>query len=158
MEKSFFAKPSYVKKDWILIDAENAILGRLASRIALILRGKNKPYYTPNIDCGDNVVVINAAKIKVTGNKLEQEEFFWHTNHPGGIKSIKWSKIMSSEFQHRLLYRAVKRMMPKESPLADAQMKKLKIYSGNSHKHEGQVQNVVHRESILKEYCKKSNS
>lgn len=131
-------KPSDVKKDWILIDAEGLVTGRLASHIAKILRGKNKATFTPNIDTGDNVVVINADKIVLTGRKWDAKKYFWHTGHPGGIKERTARKVIEGRFPTRVLEKAVERMMPKESPLARAQMKKLHIYAGAEHPHEAQ--------------------
>jgi large subunit ribosomal protein L13 len=140
---TFFATPKYVRKKWLIIDAKDMVLGRLATKIAVILRGKHKAYYTPFIDCGDNIVVINAQNIKVTGKKLEQEKFFWHTGYPGGIKERTFGKILSGKYPERLLMNAVKRMMPKESPLARQQFKNLHVYAGASHEHSAQQPVVV---------------
>ena len=131
-------KPSEVKKDWVLIDAENLVTGRLASQIAKILRGKNKPTYTPNIDTGDHVVVINADKIVFTGKKWDAKRYYWHTGYPGGIKERTARKVIEGKYPTRVLHKAVERMMPKDSPLARAQMKKLHIYAGDQHPHEAQ--------------------
>jgi large subunit ribosomal protein L13 len=135
---TFFANPSYVKKKWLLIDAKGMVLGRIAAKIARILRGKHKAYYTPFIDCGDNVVIINAKEVKVTGRKLQQNKFYWHTGYPGGIKERSFGQILASKYPERLLETAIKRMMPKESPLARKQLKNLYVYPGESHKHEAQ--------------------
>ena len=131
---TFIAKPKYIKNEWVEIDASDQTLGRLATRIAKVLRGKHKCYYTPNINCGDMVVVYNAAKIIVTGNKLENNKFIWHTGYPGGIKQKIWKNATFSF----LLSKAVKRMMPKESPLARRQLASLKIYEGDTHPHGAQ--------------------
>ena len=140
--KTYSAKPSEIHKGWILIDAEGLILGRLASIIAARLRGKHKPTFTPHMDCGDYVVVINADKVKVTGNKLEDRKFYWHTNYPGGIKERTWGAILASKFPERLLMKAVERMVPR-GPLGKQQMTHLRIYSGATHPHEAQAPTVL---------------
>lgn len=119
------------------------VLGRLAAKIARILRGKHKPYYTPFIDCGDNIVVINAAQIKLTGKKLEQNKFYWHTGHHGGIKERSFRQIIQGKYPERLLKNAVKRMMPKESPLARKQFKNLYVYAAGVHKHDAQQPSLI---------------
>ena len=136
-------KPADVEKKWIVIDAENAVVGRLASFIALRLRGKHRPDYTPHVDCGDNVVVINAAKVKLTGRKLEQKTYYWHTGYPGGIKERTAGKVLEGRFPERILEKAVERMLPKESPLARRQLTHLRIFNGPEHKHEAQNPEVV---------------
>ena len=135
--KTFNIKPADVQKEWLVIDADGLVLGRLASLIALRLRGKNRPTFTPNVDCGDNIVVINAAKVKVTGNKLEDKIFYYHTGHPGGIKERTWGKILSSAHPERLIEKAVERMVPR-GPLGRRQMKNLKVYPGAEHPHDAQ--------------------
>lgn len=140
---TYTAKPSEVNKVWHLIDANGLVLGRLAAEIAKILRGKHKPSYTQNIDTGDNVIVINADKIKVTGKKLDQDVFYWHTGYPGGIKERTKGEILGGRFPHRVLEKAVERMMPKDSPLARKQMKALHVYSGESHPHQAQNPTVL---------------
>jgi len=136
-EQTASSKPSEVAKKWILIDAEGVVLGRLASIVANRLRGKHKPTYTPHIDDGDNVIIINAGKVKLTGNKAEREKFYWHTGHPGGIKERTWGKILSSAHPERLLEKAVERMVPR-GPLGRRQMKNLKVYAGAEHPHDAQ--------------------
>ena len=136
-EQTASSKPSEVVKKWILIDAEGVVLGRLASIVANRLRGKHKPTYTPHIDDGDNDVIINAGKVKLTGNKAEKEKFYWHTGHPGGIKERTWGKILGSAHPERLLEKAVERMVPR-GPLGRRQMKNLKVYAGAEHPHEAQ--------------------
>ena len=136
-EQTSSSKPSEVVKKWILIDAEGVVLGRLASIVANRLRGKHKPTYTPHIDDGDNVIIINAGKVKLTGNKAEREKFYWHTGHPGGIKERTWGKILGSAHPERLLEKAVERMVPR-GPLGRKQMKNLKVYAGADHPHEAQ--------------------
>ena len=137
--KTFFAKAADVKKNWILVDAKNKVLGRLASQIAKVLRGKHKKNYTPHIDCGDNIVVINAQYVKLTGKKIQQKTYYRHTGYPGGIKEKKVSSMLNdSTSSTQVLDLAVKRMMPKESPLARRQMKNLFIYPNSTHKHQAQ--------------------
>jgi large subunit ribosomal protein L13 len=136
-EQTSSAKPAEVVKKWVLIDAQGVVLGRLASIVANRLRGKHKPTYTPHIDCGDNIIIINAAKVKLTGNKAENEKFYWHTGHPGGIKERTWGKILGSAHPERLIEKAVERMVPR-GPLGRRQMKNLKVYPGAQHPHEAQ--------------------
>jgi large subunit ribosomal protein L13 len=131
--------PKEINKSWLLIDAKGMVLGRLASEIAKILRGKHRANYTPNMDCGDNIIVINAGQVHLTGKKKEKELFFWHTGHPGGIKERSIGKILSGRFPERVIKKAVQRMLPKESPLARKQFANLYVYSGESHPHAGQA-------------------
>jgi large subunit ribosomal protein L13 len=134
-----YLKGESVEKRWILVDAQDAVVGRLATFIALRLRGKHRPDYTPNVDCGDHVVVINADKVKFTGRKLAQKTYHWHTGHPGGIKSRTAEKVLGGRFPERVLEKAVERMLPKESPLARKQMTHLRLYAGADHPHEAQA-------------------
>jgi large subunit ribosomal protein L13 len=134
---TYSAKPSEIEKKWILIDATDLVVGRLASIIALRLRGKHKPTYTPNMDMGDNVVVINASKVKLTGKKLDQSRFFWHTGYPGGIKDRTQRELLTGRFPERVLENAVRRMIP-GGPLGRQQLKNLKVYGGAEHPHEAQ--------------------
>jgi large subunit ribosomal protein L13 len=129
-------------KKWILIDAEGLVLGRLAAEVAKILRGKHKPTFTPNMDCGDNVVIINAEKIAVTGRKLTDKKFYWHTGHPGGIKSRTMGQILEGEYPERAIKKAVERMVPR-GPLGRKQMSNLKVYAGTEHPHEAQKPTVL---------------
>jgi len=138
MKTTASLKPAEVEKKWIVIDAENAVVGRLASFIAMRLRGKHRPDYTPHVDCGDYVVVINADKVKFTGRKLDQKIYYRHTGHPGGIKQITAGKQLAGRFPERVLEKAVERMLPKESPLARAQMTHLRIFNGAEHTHQAQ--------------------
>jgi large subunit ribosomal protein L13 len=133
-----YLKGDSVEKRWIVVDAEGAVVGRLASFIAMRLRGKHRPDYTPNVDCGDHVVVINADKVKFTGRKLAQKTYHWHTGYPGGIKSRTAEKVLGGRFPERVLEKAVERMLPKESPLARKQMTHLRLYTGAEHPHEAQ--------------------
>jgi large subunit ribosomal protein L13 len=141
--KTFNLKPADVEKKWLLIDAEGLIVGRLASIIATRLRGKHKPTYTPNVDCGDNIIVINAEKVVFTGKKLTDKKFYWHTGHPGGIKERTMDKIIEGKHPERVVLKAVERMLPKESPLARQQMSNLRVYAGPDHPHEAQSPEVL---------------
>ena len=136
--KTYSATPSDIEKKWVLIDADGLVLGRLATIVANRLRGKHKPSYTPHMDCGDHVVIINAEKVKLTGNKREESIFYWHTGYPGGIKGRSKGAILDGRHPERVIEKAVERMMPKDSPLARSQMKKLKVYAGPKHPHEAQ--------------------
>ena len=136
-------KPADVEKKWIVIDAKDAVVGRLASFIAMRLRGKHRPDYTPNVDCGDFVVVVNADQVKFTGRKLDQKTYYWHTGYPGGIKERTAGKILGGRFPERILEKAVERMLPKESPLARAQMTHLRIYKTGEHPHQAQSPEVL---------------
>jgi large subunit ribosomal protein L13 len=131
-------KPSEVKKDWVLIDAEGVVLGRLAVVIANRLRGKHKPVFTPHVDCGDHVIVINAAKVKITGNKTDNEIFYYHTGYAGGIKGRTIRERLESKHPERVLEKAVERMITR-GPLQRRQMKHLYVYAGATHKHEAQM-------------------
>jgi large subunit ribosomal protein L13 len=135
--KTFSQKNETVVKKWILIDATNLVVGRLASIVAMHLRGKHLPTYTPNIDMGDNVIIINAEKVKLTGNKLDQRKFFWHTGHPGGIKDRTQRQLLNGRFPERVLENAVRRMIP-SGPLGRQQLKNLRVYAGSEHPHEAQ--------------------
>jgi large subunit ribosomal protein L13 len=136
-------KPADVEKKWIVIDAKDAVVGRLATFIAMRLRGKHRPDYTPHVDCGDYVVVVNADKVKFTGRKLNQKIYYWHTGHPGGIKERTAGAILGGRFPERILEKAVERMLPKESPLARKQMTHLRIYNAGEHPHEAQSPEVI---------------
>jgi large subunit ribosomal protein L13 len=134
--KTFSAKPKEVRREWVLVDATDKVLGRLASQLALRLRGKHKPEYTPHVDTGDYIVVLNAAKIRVTGDKVENKRYFRHTTYPGGIRETTFGK-MQERFPTRALEIAVKGMLPK-GPLGYAMFKKLKVYAGGEHPHVAQ--------------------
>jgi large subunit ribosomal protein L13 len=136
-------KPSEVEKKWIVIDADGAVVGRLASFIAMRLRGKHRPDYTPHVDCGDHVIVINADKVRFTGKKLADKVYYRHTGHPGGVKEITAGKQLSGRYPERVLMKAVERMLPKESPLARTQMTHLRLYTSDSHPHEAQSPEVI---------------
>ena len=136
-------KPAEVEKKWIVVDAQNAVVGRLASFIAMRLRGKHRPDYTPHVDCGDYVVVINAEKVKFTGKKLTDKLYHRHTGHPGGVKTRVAGQILEGKYPERVLEKAVERMLPKESPLARAQMTHLRIFAGPEHTHAAQQPEVI---------------
>jgi large subunit ribosomal protein L13 len=131
-----------VNKKWILIDAKDLVLGRLAVIVANRLRGKYLPSYTPHVDCGDYVVVINAEKVHVTGKKMENKKFYWHTGYAGGIKERTMGQILEGRFPERALQKAVERMIPR-GPLGRQIMTNLKIYAGESHPHEAQAPMVL---------------
>lgn len=141
--KTYNAKPNEVRQDWWVVDAENVVLGRLASVIAKMLRGKHKPSFTPHIDTGDHIVVINAEKVKLTGRKLTQKKFYWHTGYAGGIKERTPEFTLAGAHPERLVEKAVERMLPKESPLARDQFAKLRVYAGTKHPHEAQQPKVL---------------
>lgn len=140
--KTYSAKPSEVDRKWYVIDAEDVVLGRLAATVANILRGKHKPMYTPHIDTGDHVVIINAEKVKLTGRKMVQKRFYWHTGYPGGIKNRTMEQLLTGRFPERVIEKAVERMVPK-GPLGRAQLKKLRVYAGAEHPHDGQQPEVL---------------
>ena len=135
------ANPQNVERKWYVIDAEDLVMGRLASQVASILRGKNKPTFTPHVDCGDYVVVVNASKIRLTGKKLDQKTYRYHTGYPGGLKEITYRKLMTnkSEFAFR---EAVRRMLPK-GPLGYSMLKKLHVYAGPEHEQQAQKPEVL---------------
>lgn len=135
--KTFSARPAEVEKKWVLIDADGLVVGRLASLIARRLRGKHLPIFTPHVDCGDNIVVINAEKVHFTGAKRQNKVYHWHTGHPGGIKERRADQILEGKFPERVLEAAVRRMMP-GGPLTRQQLRNLRIYKGSSHPHEAQ--------------------
>ena len=135
--KTFSATPSDIEKKWVLIDAEGVVLGRLASQIAKILRGKHKPSFTPHMDCGDNVIVINAEKIKLTGKKASDKVYYRHTGYPGGIKERTAGQILEGEHPERVVEKAVERMVTRNR-LGRQQLKNLRVYAGSEHPHEAQ--------------------
>lgn len=140
--KTYTAKPAEIEKKWILIDAEGIVLGRLASIIAMRLRGKHKASFTPHMDMGDNVIVINADKVQLTGNKRNKPNY-WHTGYPGGIKGRTFAERLDGRFPERVIQKAVERMLPKESPLARQQLSNLRVYKGSEHPHHGQQPEVL---------------
>lgn len=141
MKKTFSAKKEEVQRDWYVVDASDKVLGRLATQIANILRGKNKPIFTPHVDTGDFVVVINADKVRLTGRKLEQKTYYRHSGYPGGLKSTTAGKIKDNNPEF-IIKHAVKGMLP-HNKLGRKQIKKLKIFAGPDHKHEAQSPKVL---------------
>ncbi|MBB36847.1 MAG: 50S ribosomal protein L13 [Hirschia sp.] len=141
--KTYFAKPSEVEYKWVVIDAKGVVVGRLASYVAKRLRGKHRADFTPHIDTGDHVVIINADKAVLTGNKTRDKTYYRHTGYPGGIKSRRAEEILSGRFPERVIQKAIQRMMPKESSLARAQLAKLRVYAGTEHPHEAQKPEVI---------------
>ena len=135
-------KPAEVEKNWHIIDADGLVVGRLAAIIANHLRGKHKPSYTPHVDCGDHVIVINADKVKFTGKKATDKVYYKHTGHPGGIKETTPAKVLEGRFPERVLEKAVERMIPR-GPLGRAQMRALHLYNGTEHPHDGQNPTVL---------------
>ena len=135
--KTYSAKPQDVERKWYVVDAEGGVLGRLASVIATRLRGKHKPIFTPHIDCGDNIIVVYADKVKLTGNKRTDKIYYWHTGYPGGIKSRTAGAVLDGNHPERIVYKAVERMISRNS-LGRQQMKKLHVYAGAEHPHESQ--------------------
>ena len=135
--KTYSAKPSDVDRKWYIVDADGLVLGRLAVVVARMLRGKHKPMYTPNIDCGDNIVIVNAEKIRLTGKKRSDKTYYWHTGYPGGIKSRTAEAILDGDHPERVIEKAVQRMLPK-TIMGRKQLTKLKIYAGSEHPHEAQ--------------------
>jgi large subunit ribosomal protein L13 len=142
MKMTVSAKPAEIVKNWLLIDAEGLVVGRLASIIANRLRGKHKALYTPHVDCGDNVIVINADKVRFTGRKLTQKTYYRHTGYAGGIKEITADKVLAGRFPERVLEKAVERMVPR-GPLGRDQMRALRIFKGTEHPHVAQNPTVL---------------
>lgn len=137
MTKTYAARPADVDKEWFLIDAEDVVLGRLATIIATRLRGKHKAMYTPHIDCGDHIIVVNAGKVKLTGNKRSEKRYYWHTGYPGGIKHRTAAQVLDGNFPERVVQKAVERMIPR-GPLGRRQLRKLRVYAGAEHPHTAQ--------------------
>jgi large subunit ribosomal protein L13 len=135
-------KPAEVEKNWHVIDAEGLVVGRLASIVANHLRGKHKPSYTPHVDCGDHVIVLNVDKVRFTGKKLVDKRYYKHTGFPGGIKETTPAKVLDGRFPERVLEKAVERMVPR-GPLGRVQMKNLHLYTGTEHPHDGQQPTVL---------------
>jgi len=134
---SFSAKPAEVQKKWVLIDAKGLVVGRLASIVALRLRGKHLPTFTPHVDCGDNVIIINADKVVLTGRKRDQKVYYHHTGYPGGIKERTAKFILEGRFPERIVEKAVERMLPR-GPLGRQQLGNLRVYGGAEHPHAAQ--------------------
>ncbi len=139
---TYATKPSDIERKWYVVDAEGVVLGRLASQVAKILRGKHKPCFVPNIDCGDYVIVINADKVKLTGNKLTDKLYHKHTGWIGGIKETTAGKLLDGRFPERVIEKAVERMISR-NPMGRQQMTKLKVYAGSSHPHMAQNPEIL---------------
>ena len=137
-----FPSKNTIEREWHVIDAEGQVLGRLATRIATVLMGKHKPMYTPHMDCGDNIIVINAEKVHLTGRKAEKKIYYWHTGYPGGIKSRTAGTILGGKHPERVVAKAVERMISR-NPLGRQQLKKLHIYKGAEHPHQAQNPEVL---------------
>ena len=135
--RTYSAKPSEIEKKWWIIDAEGLVLGRLATIVAMYLRGKHKPTFTPHMDCGDNIIIVNAEKVRLTGSKRTAKTYYWHTGYPGGIKSRTADKILDGRHPERVIQKAVQRMITR-GPLGRVQMGNLKVYGGSEHPHEAQ--------------------
>ena len=140
--KTYTATPDDIEKKWWLIDADGLVLGRLASVIALRLRGKHKPTFTPHMDCGDNIIVVNAEKVRLTGNKRANKTYYRHTGYPGGIKSVTAGKVLDGKHPERVVLKAVERMISR-GPLGRRQMSNLRVYAGPAHPHEAQQPEVL---------------
>lgn len=135
--KSYMAKAESMERKWYIVDAEGMVLGRLASQVAAILRGKHKPIFTPHVDCGDHVIIINADKVVLTGRKLDQKIYYHHTGYPGGLKETKYGTLIEKKPEF-MVHEAVRRMMPK-GPLGRQMLTKLRVYRGAEHKHQAQM-------------------
>ena len=139
--KSYMAKPGEVERKWYVVDASGMVLGRLASQVASILKGKNTPEYTPHVDCGDHVIIINCEKVVLTGKKLEDKYYRYHTGYIGGLKEVQYKKLMNEKPEFAV-YKAVKGMLPKNT-LGAAMLKKLRVYQGSEHNHQAQCPTVL---------------
>jgi large subunit ribosomal protein L13 len=153
--KTYSAKPAEVEKKWVLIDAENLVVGRLATIVATRLRGKHKPTFTPHVDMGDNVVVINAEKVVLTGRKLDQKKYYWHTGYIGGIKERVARKVIEGKFPERVVEKAVERMLPR-GPLGRQQLKNLRVYAGAEHPHAAQQPETLDIASLSRKNARNS--
>lgn len=134
--KTYMAKPAEVERKWYVVDATDMVLGRLASQVAMVLRGKNKPTFTPNVDTGDYVIIINADKVRLTGKKLEKKYYRYHTGYIGGLKEVQYKKLMAEKPEF-VVYKGVKGMLPKNA-IGRTMIKKLHVYAGNEHNHQAQ--------------------
>lgn len=155
MKTTKFLKTADIEKKWILIDAEDVVVGRLATFVAMRLRGKHRPDYTPHIDCGDNVIIINADKVHFTGNKRSDKVYYRHTGYAGGLKETTAAKVLDGRFPDRVMRKAVQRMLPKESPLARKQLSNLRVYAGAEHEHTAQNPEVIDFKSMSEKNVKR---
>ena len=144
--KTVSANAASVEKNWVVVDAEGQTLGRLASKVALLIRGKRKPYYTPHVDCGDNVIIVNAEKVVLSGNKMTDKTYVWHTGYPGGQRTTNPEQIMA-KFPERIVEKAVKGMLPKNRLGAEL-FRNLHVYAGPEHKNEAQKPTVININEI----------
>ncbi|CAN5558890.1 50S ribosomal protein L13 [soil metagenome] len=142
MKTTKSVKPYEVEKKWHIIDADGLVVGRMASIVANILRGKHKPSFTPHVDCGDNVIIINADKVRFTGKKLTDKIYYRHTGYAGGIKGVAAGKILEGRFPERIIEKAIERMIPR-GPLGRDQMRNLRVFAGSEHPHEAQNPEVL---------------
>ena len=140
--KTFSATPSDIERKWFVVDAQDVVLGRLAAVVANRLRGKHKAMFTPHMDCGDHIVIVNAEKIKLTGRKLQNKKFYWHTGYPGGIKERTMDKLLNGDHPERVIQKAVERMMSR-GPLRSQVLSKLHVYAGTEHPHDAQQPEVL---------------
>ncbi len=140
--KTYNPKPAEIEKKWFVIDADGLVVGRLAVLLAMRLRGKHRPDYTPHVDCGDNIIVVNADRVVFTGNKRQDKRYYWHTGYIGGIKERSARQILEGKFPERVVEKAVERMMP-DGPLARRQLKNLRVYAGAVHPHEAQQPEAI---------------
>ena len=155
MKTTKFLKTADIEKKWILVDAEDVVVGRLATFVAMRLRGKHRPDYTPHIDCGDNVIIINADKVHFTGKKRSDKIYYRHTGYVGGLKETTAAKVLDGRFPDRVMRKAVQRMLPKESPLARKQLSNLRVYAGSEHEHEAQNPEVIDFKSMSEKNVKR---
>ena len=155
MKTTKFLKTAEIEKKWILIDAEDVVVGRLATFVAMRLRGKHRPDYTPHIDCGDNVIIINADKVHFTGKKRSDKIYYRHTGYVGGLKETTAAKVLDGRFPDRVMRKAVQRMLPKESPLARKQLSNLRVYAGSEHEHTAQNPEVIDFKSMSEKNVKR---
>ena len=155
INRTFSIKPADIQKKWLVIDAEGLVLGRLASLVAAYLRGKHKPTFTPHMDMGDNIIIVNAEKIALTGKKREEKTYYQHTGYPGGIKSIKAVDVLEGKFPERVVMKAVKRMLP-GGPLSRQQLTNLRIYCGSDHPHEAQNPEWINIKSMNNKNIKRN--
>ena len=153
--KTYSIKPHEIEKKWVLIDAEGAVLGRLAVAAANLLRGKHKPTFTPHMDDGDHVIVINAEKVVLTGRKRENKIYYWHTGYPGGIKNRTAAQILDGKHPDRVVSKAIQRMLPR-GPLGRKQFKNLRVYAGSDHPHEAQQPDVLDFASLNSKNMKRA--
>ena len=147
LNKTHMPNVKDLKRDWFIVDADGLVLGRLAVILANRLRGKHKPFFTPNMQCGDNIIVVNCEKVLLTGQKKEKKQYYWHTGYPGGIKSVTPEKILEGKNPSRVIELAVKRMIPK-GPLGRKVLKQLHIYSGTEHPYEAQKPEAIDIKSL----------